>query len=95
MPQTNVAVAKRLAKKLGVNVTESQNPCKKLDVFDQKGKKVASIGDRQHQDFLTHNDKARRASFKSRMERHRHKAGTPSFYADKILWPTDAQLKAI
>ena len=93
MPQTNVTIAKKLAKKLGVTVEPSENKCKKLDVFDQKGKKVASIGSRQHEDFLTHNDSKRRANFKSRMERHRNKVGTPAFYADKILWPSDAQLE--
>ena len=37
MPQTNIPVAKKLAKKLGVTVKPSENPCKKLDVFNQKG----------------------------------------------------------
>ena len=94
MPQTNIPIAKKLARKLGVTVEPSKNPCKKLDVFDQKGKKVATIGSRQHEDFLTHNDSKRRANFKSRMERHRNKVGTPAYYADRILWPTDAQLRA-
>ena len=31
MPQTNVSMAKKLAKKLGVTVEASQNKCKKLD----------------------------------------------------------------
>ena len=95
MPQTVLPVAKKLAKRLGVTVKASQNPCKKLDVFNEKGKKVATIGSRQHEDYLQHQDAKRRTNFKKRMERHRHKLGSPSFYADKILWPSDSQMSAI
>ena len=94
MPQTNIPIAKKLAKKLGVSVKPSLNPCKKLDVFD-RGKKVATIGSRQHEDFLQHKDTKKRTSYKKRMERHRHKLGSPSFYADKILWASDSQMRAI
>ena len=59
-----------------MTVEPSENKCKKLDVFDSKGKKVATIGSRMHEDFLTHNDSKDSANFKSRMERHRNKAGT-------------------
>ena len=95
MPQTNIPVAKKLAKKLGVTVKASENICKKLDVFNEKGKKVATIGSRQHEDFLQHKDTKKRTSYKKRMERHRHKLGSPSFYADKILWASDSQMRAI
>ena len=95
MPQTNIPVAKKLAKKLGVTVKASENACKKLDVFNEKGKKVATIGSRIHEDYLQHKNSKRRTSYKKRMEKHRHKLGSPSFYADKILWPSDAQMAAI
>ena len=94
MPQTNIPVAKKLAKKLGVTVKASENACKKLDVYD-RGKRVATIGSRMHEDYLQHKDAKRRTNFKKRMEKHRHKLGSPSFYADKILWPSDAQMAAI
>ena len=95
MPQTNIPVAKKLAKKLGVTVKPSENPCKKLDVFNEKGKKIQTIGSRMHEDYLQHKDAKRRASYKKRMERHRHKLGSPSFYADKILWASDSQMRGI
>ena len=95
MPQTVLPVAKKLARKLGVTVKASENPCKKLDVFNEKGRKVATIGSRMHEDFLQHKDAKKRTSYKKRTERHRHKLGSPSFYADKILWPSDAQMAAI
>ena len=95
MPQTVLPVAKKLAKKLGVTVKASENPCKKLDVFNEKGKKVATIGSRQHEDYLQHKDSKRRTSYKRRFEKSRHKLGSASFYADKILWPSDSQMQAI
>ena len=95
MPQTNIPVAKKLAKKLGVTVKASDNPCKKLDVFNEKGKKIHTIGSRMHEDYLTHGDEKKRANYKKRTEKHRHKLGSASFYADKILWASDSQMRAI
>ena len=85
MPQTNIHKAQERAKKLGVTVKESTRKHKKLDVF-KKGEKVASIGDVRYSDFLQHNDPERRKRYKARHEPYRHKVGTASYYADKILW---------
>ena len=85
MPQTNLTRAKERAKKLGVTVKESTRKHKKLDVY-KDGKKIASIGDVRYSDFLQHNDPERRKRYKARHEPYRHKVGTASYYADKILW---------
>ena len=85
MPQTNLAAAKRNAAKIGVSIKPSTRKGKKLDVFE-KGEKVASIGDITMSDFLQHRDKKRQRSYKARHGKTRMKVGTPSFYADKILW---------
>ena len=85
MPQTNIAAAKRNAAKIGVKVEPSTRKGKKLDVF-KDGKKVASIGDISASDFLQHKDKERQKNYKARHGKTRVKKGTPSYYADKILW---------
>lgn len=85
MPQTNIAKAKVRAKALGVEIKPSTIKHKKLDVF-KHGEKIASIGDKRYSDFLQHGDDERRRRYKARHEPHRHKRGTPSYYADQILW---------
>lgn len=80
------------AKKLGVEVKPSQLAKKKIDVF-RGGRKVASVGHKDYCDFPTYREccgtkmaNARREAYKTRHEKTRHKEGTPSFYADKLLW---------
>ena len=85
------------AKKLGVQIKPSTNPKKKIDVF-KKGKKVASIGAIGYNDYPTYlkfekmgvvpkgTANKKRKAYKKRHQQHRNKKGTPSFYADKILW---------
>ena len=85
MPQTNLAIARRKAKAIGVSVKPSTNKKKKLDVF-KNNKKVASIGAIDYEDYNIHKDKQRRKRYKARHEKYRHNVGTPSYYADKILW---------
>ena len=85
MPQTNLGKAKRKAAALGVSVKESTRKHKKLDVF-KNGEKVASIGDIRYSDFLQHGDEARRKRYKQRHESTRHRVGSASYYADRILW---------
>jgi len=85
MPQTNMVKARANAKKIGVEVRESKVKNKKLDVF-KDDKKVASIGDINYEDYLTHGDDKRKKNYKSRHEKDRHKKGTAGYYADKILW---------
>jgi hypothetical protein len=80
------------ASAIGVSIKPSKNKGKKLDVF--KGdKKVASIGALGMGDFETFKKtkgiefaNKRRKAYKSRHQKTRVKVGTPSYYADKILW---------
>ncbi len=83
---------RRRASAIGVIIKPSKVKNKKLDVF--KGdKKVASIGFLGMGDYETFKktkglefaDKRRKA-YKSRHQKTRTKVGTPSYYADKILW---------
>jgi len=83
---------KEQAKKLGVTVTHSTEKNKKIDVH-KGGKKVASVGHKDYTDYATlvrttgrqEADK-RREAYKSRHEKTRHKVGSNSYYADKLLW---------
>lgn len=82
----------RQAKRLGVEIKPSTNKTKKLDVYNKKGEKIASIGAIGYKDyptFLKENKKLatrRRKAYKIRHRKDRLKKGTPGFYADKILW---------
>ena len=83
----------RAASKLGVTVKPSNNPLKKIDVFDKDGKKLASVGAMGYLDYPYYikrhgKDYAddRRKLYKMRHEKDRHKKGTPGYYADKLLW---------
>ena len=81
------------ASKLGVTVKPSSVKGKKIDVFNKKGEKLASIGAIGYGDYPTfkalygkeYADK-RRKLYKMRHESDRHERGTAGFYADKILW---------
>lgn len=80
------------ARAIGVSIKPSKVKGKKLDVF--KGdKKVASIGALGMGDFETFKKtkssefaNKRRKAYKQRHQKTRTKVGTPSYYADKILW---------
>ncbi len=80
------------AKKLGVTVKPSTEKNKKIDVH-KGGKKIASVGHKDYTDYATlvkttgkqEADK-RREAYKSRHEKTRHKVGSNSYYADKLLW---------
>lgn len=81
------------AKKLGVVVKPSEVKGKKLDVFNKKGEKVASIGALGMGDYPTFmrekgKDYAdvRRRLYKQRHQKDRHKRGTAGYYADQLLW---------
>jgi N-acyl-D-aspartate/D-glutamate deacylase len=92
---------KRQAKRLGVQVKQSSNPKKKIDVY-RDGVKIASIGDINYGDYPTFlrtkhtrkgkykNSKAyansRRVVYKLRHEKDRHVKGTPGYYSDQLLW---------
>lgn len=84
------------ARKVGVTVRPSRRKGKKLDVI-KKGKVVASIGQTGYKDYLWYlaaEDKGRvpkgtakrkQAAYKARAV-HRHRTGTPAYYAYQILW---------
>ena len=81
------------AKKLGVTVKPSKVKGKKIDVFNKKGDKLASVGAIGYGDFATYkqtkgNEFAlkRQKAYKKRHQKYRTKIGTNSYYADKILW---------
>ena len=88
---------KLMAKELGVTVKKSTSALKKIDVF-KDGKKIASVGATGYNDFPTLLEKERlgkvpkgeadrrRKLYKIRHESDRHKAGSPGYYADKLLW---------
>lgn len=84
---------KSKAEKLGVIVKPSTVRGKKIDVFNKKGEKLASIGALGYGDYPTfmaeegkeYADKRRKA-YKSRHESDRHVRGSAGFYADQLLW---------
>lgn len=79
------------AKRLGVTVKVSTNPKKKIDVF-RDGVKIASVGAIGYKDYPTYlrEDKKlaeeKRKAYKARHEKDRKKVGTPSYWADQLLW---------
>ena len=85
--------SKTQAEKLGVTIKPSSVQGKKIDVFNKKGEKIASIGALGYSDYPTYliekgkdfADKRRKA-YKDRHESDRHVRGSAGYYADKILW---------
>jgi len=82
----------RNAKQIGVEIKPSKVKGKKLDVY-LEGDKVASIGAIEYDDYRSYIKEEgldfannRRRLYRIRHEKNRGKVGTPSFYADKILW---------
>lgn len=80
------------AKAIGTTIKPSKVKGKKIDVF-KNGKKVASVGALGMGDYETFKKEKglefankRRKAYKSRHQKTRVKVGTPSYYADKILW---------
>ena len=81
------------AKKLGVIVKPSSVKGKKIDVFNKKGEKLASIGAIGYADYPTFISRygkeyanQRRKLYKQRHESDRHIKGTPGYFADQLLW---------
>jgi len=93
MPYRITSYTKGKAKSLGVIIKPSTVKGKKIDVFNKKGDKLASIGAIGYGDYPTFVRKkgleyadSRRRMYKIRHEKDRHKAGTAGYYADKLLW---------
>ena len=81
------------AKKLGVKIKPSDKPDKKIDVMDWNNNYILSIGAKSYKDYPTYLEEKgkeyaeeRRRLYKIRHNKDRHKLGTASYYADKILW---------
>lgn len=81
------------ARKYNVIVKPSKVKGKKIDVFNKKGEKLASVGALGYNDYPTFIQKygleyakKRRKAYKDRHEYNRHERGTPGWYADKLLW---------
>lgn len=82
------------ARDLGVVVLPSKVGVHKLDIFDPKMKLyIGSVGDVRYSDYPHYIEShgkqyadQRRRLYKIRHEANRHKIGTPSFWADKLLW---------
>lgn len=82
---------KRIAKEIGVTVKPSTRKNKKVDVFDDSGKKLCSIGDSRYQDYhLYKKEKGKALSEKRRnayLARHgSYKKDTCGYYAEMLLW---------
>lgn len=84
---------KQQAEKLGVIVSASSNPKKKLDVFDKKGNLITKIGDSQYKDYPTYIKEngleyanKRRELYKIRHSKDRKVKNSAGYYADKLLW---------
>lgn len=81
------------SRKLKVTVKPSTNKTKKIDVYNRKGYKVASVGAYGMMDYPTyikHKGKkyaqTRRRLYKIRHNKDRKERGTAGWYADKLLW---------
>lgn len=93
MAYTITNYTKDKAKKLGVIVKPSTVKGKKIDVFNKKGDKLASVGALGMGDYPTfiktkgkEYADSRRRLYKMRHEKDRHKRGSNGYYADKLLW---------
>lgn len=76
-----------------VIIFPSKRKNKKLDVYTADGDYMFSIGDKRYKDYdlyLAENSKQyadnRRRLYKIRHSKNKDIKGTPSYYADKILW---------
>lgn len=84
---------KKQAKRLGVKVVPSKNQKYKIDIYDNNGKYITSVGSRGYSDYpsfiqekgLDYANK-RRELYKKRHEKDRHHVGSRGYYADQLLW---------
>ena len=87
---------RKKAKLHGVIVKPSENPKKKIDVFDKDGEKLASVGVVGYKDYPTYIQTIgkRGADERRRLYRLRHRNDpmrdngerTPAFFAWNLLW---------
>ena len=78
------------AKELKVIVKPSNKKFKKIDVFNQKGEFIVSIGDSRYLDFPNYVLKFGKEYASERRKlyliRHKNDTGKAGFYAKKLLW---------
>jgi hypothetical protein len=93
MPYRIKAYTKAQAKKLGVTIKPSTVKGKKIDVFNKKGEKVASIGALGMGDYPTFMQtkgkeyaEVRRRLYKQRHKKDRFIKGSAGYYASNLLW---------
>lgn len=93
MPYQIKQYTKDKAKKLGVIIQQSTRKGKKIDVFDKKGNKIATIGALGYSDyptFLEVNGKEiadkKRKNYKARHQKDRLKKYSNGWFADNLLW---------
>lgn len=78
------------AEKLGVKIRPSNKANFKIDVFDEHGDYITSVGDRRYQDFPSYAESKGIEHAKKRRElyhlRHKNDKGIRGYYALNILW---------
>jgi hypothetical protein len=80
------------ADRLGVEIRPSANLKKKIDVFNKKGDKIASIGAKGYGDYPSYLEKnkklaeQKREGYKARFKNSASVRGSPSYFASEILW---------
>lgn len=86
------------AEKLGVQIFPSDNPKKKIEVYDKDGIFLCYIGDPNFLDYASYLEledrglasagyaKERRRLYKLRHRKEMKVVGSPSYFASKILW---------
>ena len=83
---------KQKARELGVDVVNSKNPKKKIDVL-KDGKKIASVGSVGYRDYPTFINlkgkdfaEQRRSLYRKRHSKDMNVVGSNGWYANKLLW---------
>jgi len=93
MNEADFKNAKANARKIGVVVRRSTRKNKKLDIFNRKGMKIASIGDSRYSDFHSYKRtkgiefaKKRQTLYRIRHAKNIKVVGSAGYYANAILW---------
>jgi hypothetical protein len=84
---------RQIAKKIGVHIFPSDNPKKKIDIYDNEGIYYTSVGSSIHNDYFSYlksNGKAY-ADNRRRLYLLRHKdellsIGSRGWFSAKLLW---------
>lgn len=81
------------ADRLGVVIKPSTTKNKKLDVFSKRGNKLATVGDTRYNDYNSYIQtkgldyaNERKRLYNIRHNKTKGIKGTPSYYANELLW---------